>query len=416
VAITAAILIQLGFRPLHASGLALVANTAPVAFGGLGIPLITLRQVTDLPLRALSATVGAQLALFSILIPFFIIFLFAGWRGLRGVWPAALTAGLAYTIPQFLISTYHGPWLTAPISAISSIVALVVLLRFWRPKEPWSLNEAGEPGPSGAPHAHLPTTEEERRKVRTAWTPWVILTVMILIWGIPQVHDLLDHVADRKLPMPYLNHLVQRVPPVVAPATKPEAAVFDFNLLSTTGTGILFAAIPIGFLMGYSARELVKVYLETIWKIRLSLLTMAAMLALGNVTRYSGSDGTLGLALAHTAYFYPFFGTLLGWIGAGITGSDTSSNVLFGSLQKITAQQIHISPVLMCSANTCGGVMGKMISSQSIVVASTATNWYGHEGRILRYVFLTSLSLASLMGVLVWLAANWPPFTALVAK
>jgi lactate permease len=416
VAICAAILIQLGFRPLHASGLCLVANTAPVAFGGLGIPIITLRQVTDLNILSLSATVGAQLVFFSMAIPFFIIVLFSGWRGLRGVWPAALTAGTAYTIPQFLISTYHGPWLAAPVSAICSIVAIVVLLRFWRPKEPWALGEAGQPGPSGAPHVYVATTAEERRKVRDAWMPWLILTVMILIWGLPPFQHALDGIWQAKIPMPCLDRLVQRIPPVVAAHAPPEAAVFNFNLLSTTGTSIFLAAIAIGFLIGFSPRDMVRVYFETIWKIRLSLLTMAAMLALGNVTRYSGSDGTLGLALAHTAYFYPFFGTLLGWIGAGITGSDTSSNVLFGSLQKITAQQVGISPVLMCSANTCGGVMGKMISSQSIVVASTATNWYGHEGSILRYVFVPSIALASLLGLLVFLEAYVAPFTYMVAK
>jgi lactate permease len=216
--------------------------------------------------------------------------------------------------------------------------------------------------------------------------------------------------------MPWLHNLIRRMPPVDVANASPIKAVFKFHILSATGTGIFVAAILIGLITGYSPREWLKVFFETIWRIRLSLLTIAAMLALGNVTRFSGTDGTLGLALSHTGRFYPFFGTLLGWIGAAITGSDTSTNVLFGSLQKITAQQIGVSAVLMCAANTCGGVMGKMISSQSIVVASTATNWYGHEGRILRYVFLPSVVLAALMGALVYLAAYVAPFTGMVAK
>jgi lactate permease len=206
------------------------------------------------------------------------------------------------------------------------------------------------------------------------------------------------------------------MPPVDLANAEPIKAVFKFHILSVPGTGILIAAMLIGLLAGYSPREWLKIYGETVWRIRYSLLTIAAMLALGNVIRYSGADGTLGLALSRTGPAYPFFGTLLGWIGAAITGSDTSTNVLFGSLQKITAQQIGISAILMCAANTCGGVMGKMISSQSIVVASTATNWYGHEGRILRYVFLTSVILAALVGALVYLAAYVAPFTGLVAK
>ena len=216
--------------------------------------------------------------------------------------------------------------------------------------------------------------------------------------------------------MPWLHGLVRRMPPIEPASAAPIKAVFKFHILSAIGSGIFAASILIGFITGYSPARWFRIYLETVWRIRLSLLTIAAMLALGNVTRYSGTDGTLGLALAHTGSAYPFFGTLLGWIGAAITGSDTSTNVLFGSLQKITAQQIGISAVLMCAANTCGGVMGKMISSQSIVVASTATDWYGHEGRILRYVFLPSLVLAALMGLLVFLAAYFAPFTSLVAK
>jgi lactate permease len=415
VAITAAILIQLGFRPLQASGLALVANTAPVAFGSLGIPLTTLQQVSDLDVRALSATVGALLVPFSFSIPFLIVVMLAGWRGLLGIWPAALVAGLSYTIPQFLVATYHGPWLAAPVAAISCILALVLLLRVWKPRELLRFDAEGNLVPALEPGSAVGSTDSPRQ-IFDAWLPWGVLTIFILVWGVPQFQAALDKIFAAEFNMPWLHNLVRRMPPVDLANAAPIKAVFKFHILSATGTGIFAASILIGLITGYSPREWVKTYGETIWRIRLSLLTIAAMLALGNVTRYSGTDGTLGLALSHTGPFYPFFGTLLGWIGAAITGSDTSANVLFGSLQKITAQQIGISAVLMCAANTCGGVMGKMVSSQSIVVASTATNWYGHEGRILRYVFLTSIVLAALMGMLVYLAAYFVPFTALVTK
>jgi len=415
VAITAAILIQVGFRPLHASGLALVANTAPVAFGSFGIPLTTLQQVTDLDVRALSATVGALLAAFSFSIPFLIVGMLAGWRGLFGIWPAALVAGLSYTIPQFLLATYHGPWLAAPVAGLSCIAALVALLRVWRPRELCCFDAEGNLVPATKPGPAVGSAEPARR-IFEAWLPWGVLTILILIWGVPQIQAALDRIFAAEFNMPWLHNLIRRVPPVDLANAAPIKAVFKFHIFSATGSGIFIASILIGFITGYSPREWIRIYFETIWRIRLSLLTIAAMLALGNVTRYSGADGTLGLAFSHTGPFYPFFGTLLGWIGAAITGSDTSANVLFGSLQKITAQQIGISAVLMCAANTCGGVMGKMISSQSIVVASTATNWYGHEGRILRYVFLPSVLLAALMGALVYLAAYVAPFTALVTK
>jgi lactate permease len=442
VAITGAILIQLGFRPLHASGLALIANTAPVAFGSLGIPITTLAQVTGLDTLKLSAMVGRQLCFFSVLVPFWVVAAFAGWRGMCGVWPAALVAGLAYAVPQLLVSNFHGPWLVGVASGGCSIAALVVLMRVWRPRERWgpSANELpdrlaertdgplsqtfssaqGESGPmsgirgatsSGAPAAKCSAS---RHEVWRGWMPWVILTGCILLWGLPQFKATLDRFVAPKLAVPHLHNLVQRVPPVAPLDAKPEAAEFRLNLLSATGTGILLAAIVAGIAMGFGARQLARTYLETLWRVRYSLLTIAAMLALGNVTKYSGTDATLGLALAHTGSFYPFFGTLLGWLGVALTGSDTSSNVLFGSLQKITAEQTGLSPILMASANSAGGVMGKMVDAQSIVVASTATNWYGHEGSILRYVFFHSLALAALMGLQVLLQAYVAPFSRLV--
>jgi lactate permease len=246
-----------------------------------------------------------------------------------------------------------------------------------------------------------------------AWLPWIILSVLVFLWGIPQVKALLDGIWIAKLPVAGLDNLVQKMPPVVAePHLEP--AVYSLNLLSATGTGILVAALLSGFILGYGPLALLRLYGRTLYLIRYSLITIACMLALGYVTRYSGTDATLGLAFANAGWFYPLFGTLLGWLGVALTGSDTASNVLFGGLQKVTAQQLGLNPVLMAAANSSGGVMGKMIDAQSIVVASTATRWYGHEGSILRYVFFHSIALAVLVGLLVMAQAYVRPFTSLV--
>ncbi|MDR3404584.1 MAG: L-lactate permease [Chthoniobacter sp.] len=413
VAITAAILIQLGFKPLHASGLALIANTAPVAFGSLGIPITTLEQVTGLDARLVSAMVGRQLPFFSFVIPFWIVVAFAGWRGLKGVWPAALTAGLAFAVPQFLVSNLHGPWLVDIIAGASSIAATILLLRVWQPREIMRLERPADGSGGTVATADVVL---DRKKVVQAWMPWAILTAFILCWGLPQTKTALDKITAPKFAVPHLHLRVQRMPPVVPANTPAEAAEFKFNYLSATGTGILAAAILAGFAMGFTPVAMLRAYGKTIWRVRFSLLTIAAMLALGNVTKSAGTDATLGLALARTGTLYPFFGTLLGWLGVALTGSDTASNVLFGSLQKITAQRLGLSPILMGAANSAGGVMGKMVDAQSIVVASTATNWYGHEGAILRYVFWHSLALAILMGIFVSLQAYVAPFTSMVVK
>ncbi len=417
VAVTAAILMQLGFKPLQAAGLSLIANTAPVAYGALGTPVIALAGVTGLDLHQVSAMIGRQLPIFSLIVPFWVVWAFAGWRGMLGVWPAALTAGAAFAVPQFLVSNYHGPWLVDIVAAISSLVAVLVLLKFWQPKDNWkSASITPAATETGAPH-----TPPSRASVRQAWVPWILLSVLVFIWGIPAVKSQLNKTFAPKFEIPHLHNIVVRTAPVVvAPTpekpTPPEKAVFDFAILSATGTGILVSAVLAGFIMGFRPRELVAAYFETMWKVRFSLITIAAMLALGYVTKYSGTDATLGLALAKTGSLYPFFGTLLGWLGVALTGSDTASNVLFGSLQKITAEQTGINPILMAAANSSGGVMGKMVDAQSIVVASTATNWYGHEGSILRYVFFHSIALAALVGILVYLQAYVAPFTAMVVK
>ena len=409
VAVTGAILIGLGFTPLAASGLSLIANTAPVAFGALGTPIIALQAVTDLDLLELSAMVGRQLPFFSILVPFWLVAAFAGLRGMFAVWPAILVAGVSFALPQYLISNFHGPWLVDVVASILSLGAVVLFLKVWRPRETWLQAGDHDTEAVGVAHAHV------RADIVRAWVPWIILSVLVFLWGLPQLKAALDSVSAIRIPVPGLHNVISRMPPVV-PTPRPEPAVYVFNWLSATGTGIFIAAILAGFVMRYSPLELARAYWRTLVLVRYSLITIAAMLSLGFVTRYSGVDATLGLAFARTGLLYPFFGTLLGWLGVALTGSDTSSNVLFGSLQRITAEQLGLNPTLMAAANSSGGVMGKMIDAQSIVVASTATRWYGHEGEILRYVFFHSLVLACLVGLLVMLQAYVAPFTAMVVR
>lgn len=409
VAVTAAILIGLGFSPLQASGLSLIANTAPVAFGALGIPVVTLSAVSGIDVYDLSAMIGRILTIFSVIVPFWLVWAFSGFRGMIQVWPALLVAGVFFAVPQFLISNFHGPWLVNVVASICSMVGVTFFLLRWHPKKIWGHEGHDETAVCRACHGY------STNQVIKAWLPWVILSLLVFIWGIPQIKTFLDSLYIYKYPISNLHNMVMRTPPVVTVA-KAEPAVYAFNILSATGTSILVAALISAMLMGYSIAETFRVYLRTIFRVRYSLLTIAAMLALGFTTRYSGLDATLGLTFAKTGHLYPFFGTLLGWLGVALTGSDTSSNVLFGSLQRISAEQLGISSTLMASANSAGGVMGKMIDAQSIVVASTATQWYGHEGDILRYVFFHSLALASLVGILVFLQAYVFPFTLMVVK
>jgi lactate permease len=420
VAVTGAILIGLGFSPLAASGLALIANTAPVAYGALGAPVIALSTVTGLDLIKLSAMIGRQLPFFSLLVPFWLIWAFAGRRGMSEIWPAILVAGVSFAIPQFLVSNYHGPWLVDVIASIISMGALVLFLKVWQPKRIWRTAAfANYHDDSMKDLVQEPVQVEvaagARISVVKAWMPWALLSVLVFIWGTPPFKKMADAIWSWKYPIPGLDKLVMKMPPVVAAPTV-EPAVFNFNVLSMAGTGIFVAAIVAGLLMGYSFRRLLKEYWETIKLVRFSLMTICAMFAIGYLTRYSGLDATLGLAFAYTGVFYTLFGTMLGWLGVALTGSDTAANVLFGSLQKTTAEQLGLPPILMASANSSGGVMGKMIDAQSIVVAATATKWTGHEGDILRFVFFHSIALAILVGLLVSLQAYVPPFTSMVVQ
>ncbi len=421
VAVTAALLIGLGFKPLQASGLSLIANTAPVAYGALGTPIIALAKVTGFSEITLGAMAGRILPFFSLIVPFWLIWAFVGFAGMLEIWPAILVAGGSFAFTQYMVSNHHGPWLVDVIAAVVSMVCLIAFLMVWHPKRIHTLEGEEIKTSHRADHGH--STGEVVR----AWVPWVILSVLVFCWGTQTGKRIMNNasfdpsvkttskVTNPVFPVPGLHNLVERTPPVVPKNTK-EPATFALNWLSATGSSIFIAGIISGLVMGFGIPQIFSVYMKTVMKVRYSLVTIAAMMAVGFMTRYAGLDATMGLAFARTGHLYPFFGTLLGWLGVALTGSDTSSNVLFGSLQKISAQQVGVSPVLMSAANSCGGVMGKMIDAQSIVVASTATQWYGHEGDILRFVFFHSIALACLVGILVYLMAYVAPFTHLVLK
>ncbi|MBK9714968.1 MAG: L-lactate permease [Kouleothrix sp.] len=446
VAISAAMLIGLGFAPLPAAGLALIGNTAPVAYGALGTPILTLAAVTKIPADTLSAMVGRQLPFFSVLIPFWLVWAMAGRKAMWEVWPACLTAGLSFAVTQFVVSNFFGPTLVDIAGAIVSIVALVALLRVWQPRTIWrfpnereaDLRAGGSGGGLGVPRPGVASVtlrpalagagpvsgtvsvaaaidRPTRREAWLAWMPWILLSIFVFLWGLPAVKiffnggakdapNFLSGIGSLSFPVPLLNNAVLRNVPVV-PKPAPEAAVFVLNWLSATGTALLLAGVASGLLLGLSPTELARIFWGTLKRVRMSLLTIAAMLALGYTTRYAGLDATMGLAFASTGALFAFFSPILGWLGVALTGSDTSSNVLFGNLQQITAQQLGISPVLTAAANSSGGVMGKMIDAQSIVVAGVATGQQGEEGNILRYVFFHSIALAALVGVLVFLQA-----------
>jgi lactate permease len=409
VAVCGAILISLGFRPIQAAGLSLLANTAPVAFGALGIPTLALHAVTGIDLLVLTKITAIILVPFCLLVPFWLIWAYVGFRAMIEIWPAILVAGGTFSLTQYLMATYNGPWLVAIVASTSTIVVLIGFLHFWKPKR--VLNALGEDITGQARQRF----DHSAGMTFKAWLPWLILSLVVFAWGIPKFSQWVDGATTVKISVAGLHNIVQRVPPVVAKPTA-EAAIFNLNWLAATGTGILAAALLAGLLMGLGPKSLATEFLKTVFNIRFTVVTIAAMMAIGFITRYCGLDATLGLAFARTGALYPFFGTLIGWLGTASTGSDTSANVLFGSLQKMTAQQIGVSPALMASANSGGGVMGKMIAAPSIVVASTATQTYGQEGTILRFVFLHSLSLACLVGVVVYLMAYVAPFTSLVPR
>jgi len=429
VAITSALLVGLGFAPLESAVLSLLANTAPVAFGALGTPIIALGAVTGLDVHVLSAMVGRLLPPFSLIVPFWLVAAYCGWRRTLAVAPALFVAGAGFAIPQYLMATYHGPWIVDIVAAICSMGALGAFLRVWKPADAGQELVQGQGvvqrqgqgvvqgvGGSGAIDADadepdavpvpvpVPVPLPVVIDIAKAWLPWVILAVFVFAWGLPTVKNGLNAISAPTFEVAGLHNAVERTPPVVAVA-KPEAAIFTLNWLSATGSAILLAGLVAGIVMGAGRRGIASAYGDALRRARIPLLTIAAMFGVGYVMRYAGLDAILGLAFARTGRAYPFFGTMLGWLGVALTGSDTSSNVLFGSLQVLTATQVGVSTVLMAAANSAGGVMGKMIDAQSIVVAGAATGFVGHEGLILRRIFWHSLALASLVGLWVMILA-----------
>lgn len=429
VAICAALLMGLGFHPLQAAGLALIANTSPVAFGSLGTPIVTLAAVTadagtdPAALANLYGKMaGRQLPFFSVLVPVWLVAVMGGLRALRGVWPATLTAGGSFALVQHLTAEHLGPGLVDVTAGLAALLSMAVLLRFWQPA--FDAEFAGTPSPpggEGASRAAPAAPSRSAAAVLYAWTPWLIMTALILVWAAPPVKKRFDALSAPAFEVPGLHRVIARGPEVRGPDVPVGQAVEDarykLNWISATGTGMLLAAVLSSAWLGIGPGRFVRVFAGTLHQLRLSLATIVCMLALGFVTKYSGQDVTLGLAFTQTGAAYPFFSAMLGWLGVALTGSDTSSNVLFGNLQKITAHHLSDAGVLpldraqaatlLCTANSTGGVMGKMVDAQSIVVASAATGWHGHEGRILRLVFWHSLILASLVGLLVTVQAYW---------
>jgi len=390
VAVAAAMLTGLGFSPFYAAAICLVANTAPVAFGAIGTPLVTLAGVTNLPLPVLSAEVGRICAPVSLFIPAYLMLLMGGPKALRTVWPAALTAGICFAATQFLVSNFIGPYLTDILSSLATILGLVALLQLWRP--------ADVPAAVSAPTS-VPTGTLLR-----AWSPYILLVICVLLWGYGPFKALLDK-ATVVFPWPGLDGQIQRLPPVVAKPA-PYAAKFTLNLLSASGTSALVALLLSAVVLGVPPVKVLRIIGRTARDLALSILTIACVLALAYVMNYSGSTATLGLAFAATGALFPFFSAMLGWLGVFLTGSDTSSNALFGNLQVVTANTLNLPPELMAAANSSGGVMGKMISLQSISVAAAATGMpREEEAKLFRFTLKHSILLASIIGLIVCLYA-----------
>jgi lactate permease len=420
VAIAGAFMIGLGFKPFHAAALNLIANTAPVAWGAIGTPVHTLAAVSGLPESDLSAMVGRILPITGIIVPFWLVRAMVGWAETFEVLPAILVVGASFSLTQYVWSNHVDSNLVDIAGGVVSIAATVIFLRFWRPKRVWRFADE-RAAPSGRPLGTRSVTDVEggqwevepapkvlhrytTGQVVKAWMPFAMLSVFVLLWGLPPIKGAMNRATTHVWDVPYLHNAISRAAPVVTKVT-PEAARYDFNWLSATGTGCFVAAIVAGLLLGVGPRQLAQIFWRTLTRMKTAVIAISFMLGLGFTTRYSGLDAVLGLAFTRTGVLYPFFGTFLGWLGVALTGSDTSSNALFGSLQKITATQLKLDPILMCAANSSGGVMGKMVDAQSITVATSATNQVGNEGIIFRYVFWHSIALGAIVGVIVLLYA-----------
>jgi lactate permease len=400
VAIAGAFMIGLGFKPFHAAALNLIANTSPVAWGAIGTPVHTLAAVSGLPESDLSAMIGRILPITGMIVPFWLVRAMVGWAETFEVLPAILVVGTSFSLTQYFWSNHVDSNLVDIAGGVVSLAATVVFLRFWRPKRVWRFEGERAAAPAGATPARKYTAGQTLK----AWMPFAILSLTVLVWGLPAVKGAINRATTPVWDVPLLHNAVTRAAPVVTKLT-PEAARFDFNWLSATGTGCFIAAIIAGLALGVGPVKLAKIFWYTLKRMKLAVIAISFMLGLGYTTRYSGLDAVLGLAFTRSGWFYPFFGTFLGWLGVALTGSDTSSNALFGSLQRITSQQLGLDPVLMCAANSAGGVMGKMVDAQSICVATSATNQVGNEGTIFRHVFWHSIALGAIVGIIVMLYA-----------
>jgi len=400
VAIAGAFMIGLGFQPFQAAALNLIANTSPVAWGAIGTPVHTLAAVSGLPESDLSAMIGRILPITGIIVPFWLVRAMVGWAETFEVLPAILVVGVSFSVTQYLWSNHVDSNLVDIAGGVISLLATVVFLRFWRPKRVWRFEGERAAAPAGA----TPARKYTAGQILKAWMPFAILSLTVFAWGLPAIKGAINRATTPVWTVPLLHNAVSRAAPVVAKLT-PEAARYDFNWLSATGTGCFIAAIIAGLALGVGPAQLAKIFWHTLKRMKLAVIAISFMLGLGFTTRYSGLDAVLGLAFTRTGWWFPFFGAFLGWLGVALTGSDTSSNALFGSLQRITSQQLGLDPILMCAANSAGGVMGKMVDAQSITVATSATNQVGNEGTIFRYVFWHSIALGAIVGIIVLLYA-----------
>ena len=419
VAIAGAFMIGLGFKPFQAAALNLIANTAPVAWGAIGTPVHALASVTGLPESDLSAMIGRILPITAIIVPFWLVRAMVSWSETFEVLPAILVVGGSFAVTQWFWANHMDSNLVDIAAGVVSLVATMLFLRVWQPKRIWRFEDERQEDAAKVARDEV-AKQYTGGQTAKAWLPFAILSVMVLAWGLPTVKLAMNQATTPAFKVilpdgkprpgaagwdwPYLHNKVFRTTPVVQKPTA-EGARFDFNWLTATGTGCFLAAIIAGLLLGLGPGKLFRIFGRTLVRLRFAIVAMTCMLGLGYVTRYSGMDAVLGLAFTRTGWFFPFFGTFIGWLGVALTGSDTSSNVLFGGLQKITAQQLNLSPILMCATNSAGGVMGKMIDAQSICIATAATNQVGNEGSIFRFVFWHSVALAAIVGIIVMMYA-----------
>lgn len=409
VAITAALLAGLGLNPLYAAGLCLIANTAPVAFGAMGIPITVAGQVTGIDPHKIGQMAGHQLPFLSLFVPFFIVFLMDGFKGIRQTWPALLVAGSSFAITQFITATFLGPELPDITSALVSLISLALFLKVWQPKETYQSGQANSEVAATTTAASMPKLTFG--KVVKAWSPFIVLTVMVVIWSQSFFKALftpggaLESLVF-KFEIPGLHNLVMKAEPIVNKPT-PYEAILKFDVLSATGTAILIACIISMFILKMNVKDAVVTFKETLSELKMPILSIGFVLGFAFIANYSGLSSTLALALAGTGGLFPFFSPFLGWIGVFLTGSDTSANALFSNLQAITAQQVGVSEVLLVAANTTGGVTGKMISPQSIAIACAAVGLAGKESDLFRFTVKHSLFFVIIVGIMTYVQAYY---------